>query len=358
MRRLTVLNVAYPMASAGPDAVGGAEQVLSALDHALVAAGHRSVVVACEGSRVAGLHYAYPAAPPHQPIDEAAIRQRQAWTRQRIEQALAEQPIDVVHMHGLDYHAYLPQPGVPVLATLHLPPDWYPAAALVPSRPATWVHCVSASQAASMPPGAPMLPPIPNGVDVERLGKASPARGSYALSLARICPEKGLHLALEAAHEAGHSLLIAGEIYPYPAHQAYFADEIAPRLDRRRRFLGPVGFRRKRHLLAAARCLVVPSLAAETSSLVAMEAASCGTPVIAFRRGALPEIVEDGRTGVLVDDVPGIVAALSSALGGIGAIDPAACRAVARRRFGQPRMTADYIGRYRQLAGPEARVAA
>ena len=354
MRRLTVLSVAYPMAAVGPDAVGGAEQVLSALDHALVAAGHRSVVVACEGSEVAGRHYAYPGLPDGRAVDDEAVRQRQAWVRDRIARALAEQAVDVIHMHGLDFHAYLAEPGVAVLATLHLPPDWYAAEALAPARPRTWVHCVSDSQAAAMPPGAPALPPIANGVDVGRLGAEDAAPGGFALTLARICPEKGLHLALDAARAANHQLLIAGEVYPYAAHQAYFRDEVSPRLDRRRRFLGPVGFERKRHLLSAARCLIIPSLAAETSSLVAMEAASCGTPVIAFRRGALPEIVEDGRTGFLVEDVAGI----AEALGRVDRIDRAACRAAARRRFCRSRMAAAYIERYQRLASPEARAAA
>ena len=119
-----------------------------------------------------------------------------------------------------------------------------------------------------------------------------------------------------------------------------------PRLDRRRRYLGPVGFIRKRRLLAAARCLLVPSLVAETSSLVAMEAAACGTPVIAFRSGALPEVVEDGRTGFLVDDVDGMAEAIRR----VDRIDPAACREAARRRFSNRRMAAAYLDRYQMLA--------
>ncbi len=135
-------------------------------------------------------------------------------------------------------------------------------------------------------------------------------------------------------------------MFPYPAHQDYFETRVRPLLDRARRFLGPVGFARKRRLLAAARCVLVPSLAPETSSLVAMEAAAAGTPVIAFRAGALPEIVEHGRTGFLVDSAREMAEAVRRA----GEIDPETCRAVARTRFDRDTMVARYFAVYRRLA--------
>ena len=231
-----------------------------------------------------------------------------------------------------------------MLATLHLPPDWYPPGSLALTRPDSWVQCVSASQA-SRAESPVMLPPITNGVPVTALGAVHPRRGATAMALARVCPEKGLHLALDAAHAARMSLVIAGQVHAYAAHEAYFAAEIVPRLDRRRRFIGPVGFRQKRRLLAGARCLLIPSLVAETSSLVAMEAAACGTPVIAFRIGALPEVVEDGRTGFIVDDTAGMAAAL----GRIGEIDNETCRETARRRFSVKHMVAAYFARYETM---------
>lgn len=346
MRRLTVLSIGYPLAPTGPDAVGGSEQVLSSLDRALVAGGHRSIVIACAGSTVAGELWSYPAPPAGRPIDRAVHMAGQDAIRAAIAEVLRRTDVDLVHMHGLDFFEYLPPPGPPMLATLHLPPDWYPPAALSPDRGDSWVHCVSDSQHRQAPPTPRMLPPIPNGVPVAQLGAVNPRKCGYALMLARVCPEKGLHLALDAARAARSSMLLAGEVFPYSAHQAYFRDEVAPRLDRRRRYLGPVGFRQKRRLLAAARCLLVPSLVAETSSLVAMEAAACGTPVVAFRNGALPEVVEDGRTGFLVDDAAGMADAIRRA----DQIDPAVCRETARRRFSLERMAAAYLDRYRSLA--------
>lgn len=352
--RLTVVSVAYSLAPVGPDAVGGSEQVLTALDRALVDAGHRSVVVACEGSVVAGELRSYLAHDPGRPIDDAFHQARQADVRRILDRITATEPVDLIHMHGLDFHHVLPAPGPPVLVTLHLPPDWYPSAALAPTRPNTWLQCVSQSQMSAAPTSPCMLPPIPNGVATAQFGEARPRRGSAFLVLARICPEKGVHLALDAAHAAHVPLTVAGEVFGYTAHQRYFDEEIAPRLDRLRRYVGPAGFQQKRRLLARARGLLIPSLCAETSSLVAMEAASCGTPVIAFRQGALPELVEPGRTGFIVDDVAGMVAAINR----VGAIDANMCRVVARARFSVDRMTALHLERYRVLATTRASRAA
>ena len=341
--RLTILSVAYPLAPVGPDAVGGSEQVLHALDGALVAAGHDSIVVAMEGSTVAGTLVPVPRreGPLSNAVREAAWPAHEA----AIQDALLRWPVDVIHMHGLDFWAYLPPPGPPVLATLHLPPSWYPEGTLFPARADTWLQCVSHAQHRACPPGVKLLAPVENGVPVAALA-ARHAKRRFALMLGRICPEKGVHLAIEAAKQADIPLLIAGELFPYEDHQRYFSEEVKPRLDRQRRFIGPVGFARKRRLLTAARCLLVPSLVDETSSLVAREAAACGTPVIAFPRGALPETVEDGRTGLLVTDVDEMAAAIEKA----ATISPRICREVAQARFSLENMVGRYFDIYERLA--------
>ncbi|MGE0372609.1 MAG: glycosyltransferase [Gammaproteobacteria bacterium] len=340
---LTVLNIAYPLAPVGPDAVGGAEQVLTAIDQALVTAGHRSLVVACEGSVTAGTLHPVPP-PPTGEIGPETRAQAHAAVRQAIARVIGD--VDLVHLHGVDFHAYLPPPDKPALVTLHLPPDWYPPHALRPDRPRTWLNCVSQSQQLACPDTAPLVPPIGNGVPVEALAAIRPPCAGHALMLGRICPEKGQHLGLLAARAAGVPLLLAGDVFPYPEHRAYFEDSVRPLLDGERRYLGPVGFACKRSLLASARCLLVPSLAAETSSLVAMEALACGTPVIAFRSGALPETVEDGMTGILVDGVD----AMAEAIGRVETIDRDTCRRRSAERFPLRRMTDAYLALYGQLA--------
>jgi glycosyltransferase involved in cell wall biosynthesis len=347
-RRLSVLSVAYPLARVGRDTAGGAEQVLSLLDSTLVRLGHRSIVVAAAGSAVAGELIATPLAEGE--ITEAARREAHTRHRAAIRRALAEYPVDLVHMHGVDFHAYLPDGGTPVLVTLHLPPGWYPPETFGLGAPNVFLHCVSAAQQRACPAADHLLPFVANGVPLGSLGGPH-ARRSFVLMLARVCPEKGIHLGLDAAHRAGVSLLVGGEAYPYAEHRRYFADQIRPRLDRRRRFLGPVGFARKRRLLAAARCVLIPSLAPETSSLVAMEAIASGTPVVAFRSGALPEVVEHGRTGFLVADER----EMADAIEAVGSIDPEACRSAARARFSAEVMAHRYLERYaRVLRAAEA----
>jgi glycosyltransferase involved in cell wall biosynthesis len=341
---LTVLSVAYPFAPAGANAVGGAEQVLGQVDAALVGSGHRSLVMASSNSQVLGTLLAVEE--PLRVITEEQRRAAWALRRARLEQALRDFDVDVVHMHAMDFLAYLPPPGkVPVLVSLHLPPAWYPHEVFESRRGDVHLHCVSRAQQRQCPPGARLLPAIENGVHIPPPVPHVRRRG-FALALGRICAEKNWHAALDASRIAGVPLLLAGQVFPYEAHEHYFETQLRPRMDRLRRFIGPVGRRRKLKLLSMARCLLVPSLAPETSSLVAMEALACGTPVIAYPSGALPDIVEEGVTGFLVRSPEEMAAAIHRC----NRIDPERCRAAARERFNAQHMTARYLDVYHQLA--------
>ncbi|HET8611687.1 MAG TPA: glycosyltransferase family 4 protein [Sphingomonas sp.] len=341
---LTVLSVAYPFAPVTADPAGGSEQVLAQLDRALTEAGHRSIVIAAEGSTALGDLIAIPA--PSDDLDHADRESLHALMRARIAEAIAEERVDLIHLHGLDFAAYMPPPGLPLLVTLHLPFDWYPPGSLPsPERPRTWFNPVSADQARRAPPGLDLLPPVANGVDTD-LYRPSGERGDYALILGRVAPEKGFADAIEAARIAGAPLIAAGRLFPYDDHRRYFEEQVRPRLDAERRFIGPVEGEAKRRLLAEARCVLIPSTAPETSSLVAMEALACGTPVIAYRAGALPEIVEPGVTGFLVDDIE----ELAEAIGRTETIDPLVCRSIACERFALDRATGAYLDLYLKLA--------
>ncbi len=352
---LTILSIAYPFAPVVPTSVGGAEQILATVEAGLAAEGLRSVVVAQAGSHVAGTLLASPT--PAGTLNATARAQGHAAHQANIDRALDRFPVDLVHMHGIDFHRYRLPAHLPVLVTLHLPPSWYPDS-IWSMPPHIHLQCVSESQRQACPEAVRnRLPVIANGVP---LPPATPTRKrSFALLLSRICPEKNLHVALDAARLAKVPVLLAGQVFPYPDHLRYFEAEIRPRLGLSAsgldpdasslgpacRWLGPVGGLAKQRLLASARCLLLPTLAPETSSLVAMEALAARTPVVAFPSGAIPEILEDGRTGFLVHDTESMAAAILRT----STLDPEACRASARTRFSATRMIAEYLALYASL---------
>ena len=341
---MRVVSVAFPFARVSADAAGGAEQVLRELDRALCAAGWQSSVIAAAGSEVIGTLVPVAVDLDHEITDAARAR---TWrhVHDRVEQA--GKAADVIHFHGLDFAAYLPQGGPPALATLHLPLHRYSDVFATSRAAPLWFNGVSATQIAGVHGEPRLLGHVANGVDLRTYAPVANPSRDYVLSLGRICPEKGFHLALDAARRAGVRMTLAGHVHPYADHLRYWEAEIRPRLDADRQRLPPVGPGEKRALLANARCLLVPSQIDETSSLVAMEAFACGTPVVAFRAGALPELVEHGVTGWLVDDV----AAMATAIHDCAKLDARACRAAAERRFDARRMAREYLGLYRRIAG-------
>lgn len=328
---MTILLAGYPFAALGDDAVGGAEQILTILQRGLARAGHRTLVV---GGETRG----------HGQLTERELEHGRRCHAAVIREALDRVPVDLVHMHGVDFHSYLPQTLVPVLVTLHLPQEFYQGVPSYMHSPAVFFNYVSNSQKRAFPMPSMKTAVIPNGIEVERFERRYSKRG-FTLSLGRVCPEKGFHFALEAAKMANVDWVLGGQVFSYESHRKYFAEILQPCLDGRRRYIGPVGFRAKQKLLAQARCLLIPSTAAETSSLVAMEALASGTPVIALRSGALPEIVEHRRTGYIVANAD----EMAQAIGMINQIDSDVCRCEARNRFSGARMVANYINLYQSL---------
>jgi glycosyltransferase involved in cell wall biosynthesis len=330
------------LARVSGNTAGGAEQVLATIDEALVRAGHRSLIVAPAGSQCDGLLIPTPWV--SNSLNEHAQQLARKEHRQAVSRALDHFPIDVVHLHGLDFLDYLPPAGVPVVVTLHLPLDWYPPELFHLARPETYLICVSRSQASSCRLSAQIHAVIENGVPLTRAGFGR-RKGNYALGMGRICPEKGFHLAMDACRRADVPFFLAGTVFDYPTHRAYFEESILPRLSGTQRFLGPVGGDRKQHLLAGAKCVLIPSLVAETSSLVAMEAMACGTPVIAFRAGALCDLIDDGRTGFLVDSVEEMAEAIPAAAN----LYPETCQKEAETRFSSEHMIANYFRLYEEI---------
>ena len=353
----TVLSIAYPFAPVGPNLVGGAEQILCYLDQAVVEAGDRSLVVACEGSMPTGRLFPVPL-PERESLEEAD----RAWCRERfhaaVSCALASEQVDVVHAHSMDLFGFEFPPEIPLLITLHLPNGWYPRETLEKYRDQAQFSYVSESQRRAGLTTFGDAPVIENGVEIQPL-TCEGKKGDFALVMGRICPEKNAHSALEAGTKARVKVIIGGQVYPYREHQQYFAEKIEPQLARsnpalKHEFAGPLTPERRRRMLAEAKCLLHPTLAPETSSLVAMEALAAGTPVIAYRSGALTEIVEDGVTGFLVNDVD----EMAEAIGKVDTLSPAICHEAAKRCFSKERMIERYFDLYRKILSEGPRCSA
>jgi glycosyltransferase involved in cell wall biosynthesis len=179
---------------------------------------------------------------------------------------------------------------------------------------------------------------IHHGIDTDRF-EHHPEPGSYLAYFGRIHPDKGATAAIDAAAEAGLPLLMAGIIQDAD----YFNSEVAPHIDGDRvRYLGPVRAEDRSAFLGGARALLHLIDFDEPFGLSVIEAMACGTPVVAFNRGSMPELIDDGVTGMLVRDVPTAVRAVQKT----SALDRDTIRAVAVERFGVDRMVDQYVAVY------------
>ena len=339
---LSILYISYPLLAISDESAGGAEQMLLTLEREIVRAGHRTTVAACNGSRVDGRLLATGA-----PVNVAdAFEQREREHCERILDYLSDHPdeFDLIHDESGSFVRHAERCPVPLLATLHLPRSFYREEWFCGAPKGAIFNCVSQSQARTFADLPNLTGVVQNGIAVERFSP-SERKHDYLLWMGRICEEKAPHLAIAAAKQAGVHLFVAGQVYPFSYHQQYFARAICPSLGWGVSFVDSPLFGDKVALLRNARALLLTSTAEETSSLVAMEAMACGTPVIAMRRGAFPEIVAHGETGFIVDDVQEMAAAVAE----VPEIDPAGCRRHVEEMFSARRMAGDYETLYRRV---------
>jgi glycosyltransferase involved in cell wall biosynthesis len=253
---------------------------------------------------------------------------------------------DVVHDHsGLLGLTLFGLTSTPVLHTVHGPltgvaGEMYEAACSVTRG----VGLVSLTHAQRRPlPQLPWAANVHNAIDVERYPfRRTP--GDDLLFLGRMSPEKGAHRAIEVARRTGRRLVIAAKCRE-PGERDYFDREIGPHLGSQIEYVGEVGHEEKCRLLAEAHALLVPIDWEEPFGLVMVEAMACGTPVVALRRGSVPELLEHGRTGLIADDLAGMAAAVEQ----VDVLDPRVLRAEASECYTPERMVEGYLDAYERL---------
>jgi glycosyltransferase involved in cell wall biosynthesis len=251
---------------------------------------------------------------------------------------------DVIHFHVDVLHYPLARRhAVPSVTTLHGRLD---LPDLVPLfREFSEMPLVSISDAQRAPiPWANWQGTVHHGLPPDLLSLQEHP-GDHLVFLGRIAPEKGVDRAIEIARRVGKKLRIAAKIDR--ADRRYFETHVASLLeDPLVEYVGEIGEHEKSRFLGEASALLFPVDWPEPFGLVIIEALACGTPVVAFRRGSVPEIVEDGVTGFVVDDVEQAALAVER----VGALSRRGCRAVFEERFTVARMARDYLAIYDRLS--------
>ncbi len=336
---LRVAMVAPPWYELPPTGYGGIESVCADLTDGLLARGVDVTLVGV-GTNGTGARFVRTfAEPQHHRLGDTMPDAVHAAALPSI---LATLDVDLVHDHSFLGPLIAAGRAIPTLVTAHGPVDGELGRYYHALGSALDLVAISRSQRSSAP-WLNWAGVVHNAVRVRDFPFRAD-KSDFALFLGRMSPEKGLVTAIAAATCAGMDLVVAAKASE-AAERQYFEDEIRPRLGAGIHWLGEADRAAKRTLLSNARCLLFPIDWDEPFGMVMIEALACGTPVVALRRGSVPEVVRHGVTGWVCDDE----AQLPEALLRAGELDPAACRADVLARFDVDRMAREYLQVYHRL---------
>lgn len=341
---MKILQLAPIWETVPPPGYGGTEAVVSVLTEELVRRGHE-VLLCASGDSITSADL-FSVVPRSLRLAEKTSDALQYTLVHVAESLKLAAGFDVVHNHNgppADIAMAFGSTSPPMLTTLHNQP--IDESAFIWNAYRGWYNAISDAQADSLPPleQARFAGVVHNAIDVETFPFRC-EKEDYLLFMARLSPEKAPHLAIEAARLAGRRLIIAGKISTAD-ERAYFDSQVAPLLGSDVVYVGEASAAQKRELYAGAQAQLIPLLWEEPFGLVAIEAMACGTPAIAFRRGAMPELIDDGRTGFLVEDTEEMAAAIEK----LGGIDALVCRQWVKARFSPEALADKYLQVYNTM---------
>ncbi len=345
---MKIAQVAPLYESVPPKLYGGTERVVSYLTEELVRLGHDVTLFASADSMTSAV--LRPSCERALRLEGRKVADPVAHHARMLEMVLRESGhFDIIHFH-LDYlhFSMSRRQTTPSLTTLHGRLDLPELQPLF--RDFSEMPCVSISDSQRTPiPWANWIATIHHGLP-ERHYTPRLKPGGYLAFLGRVSPEKRLDRAIEMAIHAGIPLRIAAKVDR--ADQEYFDAKIRGMLNHPLiEFVGEIGEDRKSEFLGNALALLFPIDWPEPFGLVMIEAMACGTPVIAWNMGSVPEILEDGLTGFLVNSMDQSGAAIEKAAN----LDRSLCRRIFEQRFSARRMALNYVRAYRQLCSPDLR---
>jgi len=346
-QRLHIAMIAPPYFDLPPVGYGGVEAVVADLVDALVDRGHEVTLIGAgrHGTRAQRFLTTYETGPADrlgEPLPEVVHAAKVA-------RLLDSLDVDVVHDHTLTGPLLARGRRMPTVVTVHGPTSDEPGEYYRALGDTVRFVAISDAQRATAP-GLPWAATVHNAIRANTFPYRRD-KEDFALFLGRYNPDKAPHLAIDAARAAGLEIVLAGKCAE-PLEQAYFAREVEPRLGPDTTVFGVADATAKRDLLSRACCLLFPICWEEPFGLVVIEAMACGTPVVAMRRGAVPELIVPGQTGVIVDRPEQLPDAIDAAR----QLDPLLCRKHVEANFTTDVMAAGYEAVYRQAVHAEVRV--
>jgi len=339
--------VVPPWYEVPPPGYGGLEQVCAALVDGLVALGH-DVTLFGAGTRTgtSGRYVATDAEVQHDRLGQVLP---ELVHLARVDRMLSPESYDVVHDHTTIGPLVAPQRPVPTVATVHGDPAGELGDILRGVRPSVGLVAISDAQR-RLAPELPWAGVVHNGMSADGMPRKSEPGTGPVLWLARFSADKGPDLAIRSCRAAGLPLVLAGKCNE-ASEQSYFTEVIEPMLGPDVTLVRDPDRETCLELLLAARCMIMPIRWEEPFGMVMVEAMATGTPVVALNRGAVPELIRSGETGLICEDA----AELPEALRAVDALDPAGCAAHARTAFSAQRMARGYEQVYRSwMASPRS----